>query len=340
MNFADEEYVRLYVADTVTWRVLPWEARAVLVLALRKFDHAGVFEFGRHGANRALTAAIDVPIDMVSRALESLLTEGVWILEPDRLFWPKYIEAQNCKRSDRLRQRISRARRAETTPESGRDDPSQPPTECDELSRFHVEMSRVVTDRHDSHELSHVVTPGRGKGEAGRDGKGEQSGSDTRPTDRFMASFAKPTEAAKALFEAWKLGASKPNASLDSKRAQFFGALALEGITPEQVAECMRGAKLDPWAISTGLAASAILGSAEQREKFAGMSGPKPKPAIPEPKNTPYRQAYIDGCIEDHKRALAAKAARERAKRLAEREATLAAGSPQTEATAGKAAPE
>jgi hypothetical protein len=101
--------------------------------------------------------------------------------------------------------------------------------------------------------------------------------------DRFLATFAKPSESAVELFEAWKLGASKPNATLDAKRAEFFGRLALEGVTPEQVADCMRGAKLDPWALSTGLAATAILGSAEQREKFAGLTKAPESRISPEP---------------------------------------------------------
>jgi hypothetical protein len=103
----------------------------------------------------------------------------------------------------------------------------------------------------------------------------------TPKVDRFMASFAKPSEGAVELFEAWKLGASKPNSTLDAKRAGFFGRLALEGVTPEQVAECMRGAKLDPWARDTAkLSPSAVLGSAEQREKFIAIARDPPKTRI------------------------------------------------------------
>lgn len=175
MNFADEEYVRLYVVDTVTWRVLPWESRAVLVLALRRFDHAGVFEFGRHGAERALSAAIDVPLDVVTRAIGPLFDEDIWKLEPDRLFWPKYIEAQNCKRSDRLRQRLSRARIAEVTTKPLRDN----------LSHHVSDLSRDVTTCHAPEVLSQLVTAchslsplgkGTGKGTAGEGREREGNG--------------------------------------------------------------------------------------------------------------------------------------------------------------------
>lgn len=173
MNFSDEEYVRLYITDTVTWRVLPWEARVTMVLALRKFDKAGVFEFGKHGAEKSLAAAVDLPVEIVTKGIASLVSEEVWEVETGRLFWPRYIEAQNCKRSDRLRQRISRANRNRDTAndsESNRDNTSQNVTGC-----------------HDSSQTSQIVTPGRGSGEA-REGKGVDSGSDARATVPDVAS--------------------------------------------------------------------------------------------------------------------------------------------------------
>lgn len=112
MNFADEEYVRLYTADTVTWKCLGWEGQALLALALRKFDRSGVFEFGKHGPEKALLVSTGLPIELIKTGLQRILDEGIWDLEQDRLFWPRYIEAQTCSRSDKLRQRISRARKS------------------------------------------------------------------------------------------------------------------------------------------------------------------------------------------------------------------------------------
>ena len=58
MNFEDEDYVRLYTRDTVTWELLGWEGHCVLTLMLRgKFDRAGVFVTGSHDLSRAVTAA-------------------------------------------------------------------------------------------------------------------------------------------------------------------------------------------------------------------------------------------------------------------------------------------
>jgi hypothetical protein len=97
--------------------------------------------------------------------------------------------------------------------------------------------------------------------------------------DRCMAAFVKPKPASIELFEAWKHESGKTNASMDAKRVELFERLALEGITKEQVIECVRGAKLDDWARdSAKLSPSAVLGSAEQREKFASMARSPPKP--------------------------------------------------------------
>lgn len=101
----------------------------------------------------------------------------------------------------------------------------------------------------------------------------------TPRVDRFMATFAKPSESAAELFGAWRSESGKTGATLDAKRAEFFGRLALEGVTAEQVTECVRGAKLDDWARDRAkLSPSAVLGSAEQREKFAAMARDPPKP--------------------------------------------------------------
>jgi hypothetical protein len=155
MNFSDEEYVRLYTTDTVTWDMLSWESRALLVLALRKFDRSGVFEFGHHDIERSLSSKTKLPVEIVSTGLRALFSEEIWILEEGRIFWPKYIEAQTCKRSDRIRQRMSRAARG-------------PSSECDNRDA----VSHGVTGCHEQHENVTSVTkchPRQGKARQGLD---------------------------------------------------------------------------------------------------------------------------------------------------------------------------
>lgn len=155
MNFSDEEYVRLYTSDTVTWKCLEWQGQALLSLALRKFDRAGVLEFGRHGPEKALMVATGLPLEVISAGLPKLVSEEVWVIEPDRIFWPKYVDAQTCTRSERVRQRASRARRQ-----------AQPqPTECDTASR-------IVTSGHENASGVTDVTechPRRGEARQGLD---------------------------------------------------------------------------------------------------------------------------------------------------------------------------
>jgi len=178
VNFSDEEYVRLYTTDTVTWDMLPWQALALLPLALRKFDRSGVFDFGKHGAERALATKTHLPIEVVSEALKAILAEEIWQIDGTRIYWPTYIEAQNCRRSERLRKRAERARNA-SEPEHDTCDKCHDLDPKRDTSHENIPESDLC---HESPNLSQPVTPGeagRGRGEAGK-GSGSGSGSPDR----------------------------------------------------------------------------------------------------------------------------------------------------------------
>jgi hypothetical protein len=113
MNFDDEDYVRLYVRDTVTWKLLGWQGRTVLLHMLRgKFDRAGIFVTDRHATSRAVTAATELPAEVVEEGLRQVLAENVWIEADGALVWPTFVEAQTAVRSEKARQRDLRKRRA------------------------------------------------------------------------------------------------------------------------------------------------------------------------------------------------------------------------------------
>ena len=115
MNFEDESYVRLYTRDTATWNLLGWEGQTVLLHMLRdKFDRAGVFDLGCHEPSRAVTAVTRLPEFVTSIGVAAVLREGVWVVRDGKLVWPKYVEAQRCKRSDRARQAESRRNRRDS----------------------------------------------------------------------------------------------------------------------------------------------------------------------------------------------------------------------------------
>jgi hypothetical protein len=121
-----------------------------------------------------------------------------------------------------------------------------------------------------------------------------------KPRDRMGIAMAPRDPLASQLFDAWRIGVGKPGASMDGQRAALFDRLAIEGVTVEQVSEACRGAKLDDWARNQAkLGASAILGSAEQREKFIALNREPPisgtgKAHVPPQPNEPdMRDRYV-----------------------------------------------
>jgi hypothetical protein len=112
LDFADESYVRLFTRDTKTWLRLGFEGQAVLMFALRKLDRAGVLD-GMDDPVSDLALVAGIPIDLVKVGLPRLLERGVFQLSGNRLVMPNFLEAQNCRQSDRLRKQESRSRRRE-----------------------------------------------------------------------------------------------------------------------------------------------------------------------------------------------------------------------------------
>ena len=110
MDWANERYVRVYTRDSVGWLALPWQARALLVMLIRKVDRAGVLDLGRHG-EKGLAVAVGMPLDVVSVALLELVEEACVERYDTRLVIPNYIEAQEAAQTDAHRARESRANR-------------------------------------------------------------------------------------------------------------------------------------------------------------------------------------------------------------------------------------
>lgn len=153
MNYENEEYVRLYIRDTTTWKLLRFEGQTVLLHMLRgKFDKAGVFDADGHELSQAVTAVTGIPVEIVEAGLERLFALNVWVRAKRGIVWPKYEDAQTCKRGDAERQRKSRAKRRAEALETERD-------EHHGASRAVTTQDANVTDRHDGHELSLSPSP-------------------------------------------------------------------------------------------------------------------------------------------------------------------------------------
>lgn len=112
MDFANERYVRFYVRETTTFRLMSFEGQALMPHVLRLVDRAGVLELGGVTPVEALSLALPRwPADVLEKGLAELVRRGVIQHNGDALVWPKYIEAQEHRQSDAQRQRDSRERR-------------------------------------------------------------------------------------------------------------------------------------------------------------------------------------------------------------------------------------
>lgn len=109
MRWEDERYVRVFTRDTPSWDAMGWEAQALLVLIFRKMDRTGLLALGNSG-RRGLAACVRMPIEVVDRALDVLLEDGVLTMSGKDIFCPNFMVAQECAKSDSLRSREKRER--------------------------------------------------------------------------------------------------------------------------------------------------------------------------------------------------------------------------------------
>jgi hypothetical protein len=118
MNWSEEKYVKLFTRDTPTWRAWPWQARALAPLLMRVLEGEGRLATGRLEPVRAVALTVDLPIEVVAVGLPAMLEDGTLELREDGLWWPKYEEAQESRKSEALRSREHRAkqRRESSTP--------------------------------------------------------------------------------------------------------------------------------------------------------------------------------------------------------------------------------
>lgn len=166
MDWANERYARVYTRDTTTWKLLTWEARALLVLLLRKVDRMGVLEVGLDG-HLGMAAHVEMPPDVVERALAQLVARGVVVDADGAYVLPNFLEAQEAVQTDAHRSREYRARkRDEALHRDGVTKRDVPITKRDKTVTPRHTASRSVTPNRtdpDCTEPSRAV-PGDGEG--------------------------------------------------------------------------------------------------------------------------------------------------------------------------------
>lgn len=147
MDFSNERYVRLYVRDTTSWKLLKWEGQTVWTLLYRKADRSGVISLDGLEPWEAAALHCDLPEEVSKPGMERCLARGWVVRDGDRLVFPKYIEANETPMSDAQRARESRAKRASLSQTVTA--PSQNVTDC------HAESHGVTR----SHTASLLTVP-------------------------------------------------------------------------------------------------------------------------------------------------------------------------------------
>ena len=109
MRWEDERYVRVYTRDTIAWKRLPWQSRALMPLLLRVVDRAGIVDLESFGAE-GLADLVLLPVDVVAPGLDGLLADGSVELRGQLLVVRNFLAAQEVPMSDAQRKREQRAR--------------------------------------------------------------------------------------------------------------------------------------------------------------------------------------------------------------------------------------
>jgi len=163
VNFDDERFVKIFTRDTVTWKLLGWEGRCVLLMLLRKVDRAGCVDLA--SGIEGLALLLDLPEEVTERGFAACLRRGCVTQRDDIAVVPNFVRAQDSRQTDRVRQAESRARRRDSGLVSQnvtdvartvtkRDEVSQPVTPCHTES--HDVTPRLDQTRLDQNKYSHV----------------------------------------------------------------------------------------------------------------------------------------------------------------------------------------
>lgn len=152
MDWSNETYVRLYTRDTTNWKRMGWDGQSVLMHVLRKVDRAGTLDLGGLDPWEAVMLHIGCTEEVARRGVEAMLKVEAVAIVGDRMVFGNFIEAQECTKSDRLRAKESRERKARGESQ----DVTPPSRNVTPESRDVTPPSQPVTPRH---APSRAVTP-------------------------------------------------------------------------------------------------------------------------------------------------------------------------------------
>jgi hypothetical protein len=285
MDWESEPYRKLYMRDTATWLLWPWQARALLPLLLRKVDRTGALGLGRN-AVAGLAALVGLPEEVAAAGLEALTADGTVVLDGQKLTIPNHTHAQNGRSSAAIRMRESRERKSAKT---GRrqlhgvarsDTPLQPITIRSDQDRDQItskDMSPAAAD-----DAPPLLLPGLGQAEAANDDReAPRSGSQAKREPSAQA------QACTAVLDHWAERFDRLRGKYDG----LYGIVgkALKSFTVEELKLAVDGAALDDWWKRKQFCKlGQLLGTTEQIQYFIGIAkARRPKPPGPEPGRGP-----------------------------------------------------
>jgi hypothetical protein len=275
VNFEDEDYVRVYSRDTATTKKLGWEGRTVLWHLFRIVPKSGVLELGEGDDLVEVVASLcDLPEEVTKLGLERLASRGVTVRHAASLEIVRFVEAQNARRSDRLRAQDYRDRQK---------------AEASALSEKKASASRNVTARHDS---SLPASPPLALPclELREDLVELELDICLPDLESFAPEPSKlprqpsPHQAeAVQVFQAWQKATGHERAVMDPKRLNRLKARLREGHTVETLLAVLRNWRNDPWlAGSSGTTYDGIeqlFRDSAQVERLAALVAPVKAPA-------------------------------------------------------------
>lgn len=155
MDWTNERYVRLYIRDTTTWKRIGWDGQCVLMQLLRKVDRSGVLPLDDMEPWEAIMLHTDAPEDTARRGTAALLRVGTVEVRGTHLVMPNYLAAQECVKSDALRAKEYRERRASSSFVTNSDGiESRNVTNASQVDQVRHAASRGVTPSLTSPNLS------------------------------------------------------------------------------------------------------------------------------------------------------------------------------------------
>lgn len=263
MNFCDEPFVKLYKNDTITWKLLGWEGRCVLVMLLRKVDRAGCLDLTEAGTE-GLCALIDLPEEVTDAGLKACIRRGCATVNGSLLHLPRFQEAQKARQSDRARARASRERRAveasQPAVNSSRNVTKESHSVTDDAVPSEVVTQRIEENRRDQRRSEACPPTEKDPNDRRAREPGEGGGSPgTAPEARSPSAAAAPERVdptPKTLPEAWKalckacpaLRPSKDWGSPTGLNPNEEGALARQWIDAEKAGYTLDSiVRLAPW---------------------------------------------------------------------------------------------